>query len=210
MPLRESEMQKIDIARLLEGYFWGRYLHRAWWIMEWEQPNLYQRGWSYYIPPPPLPLIDRAEVEHQLALLRKTRLAPFLRKAGLDENSANLSEEVFHERLLRLRCYLAEPDEPSEELLNRLKLVMRLSSILYDFLTGVRDMLELKRALYPLRKSLVMVAPELHPLLYSIAEQFSLVGEHSPEDKEQLLGELTARCAEWLLRLYYYWRAVLG
>lgn len=87
---------------------------------------------------------------------------------------------------------------------------MQMTRPLQKFLQGELNMLELKRMVRPLQKSLAMAAPELHPLLYSIAEQMSLVGEQTPEDTEQLRQELRWYCAHWLCRLHSYWHAVLG
>jgi len=140
----------------------------------------------------------------------ESRLAPFLERAGLTGDLSAVPEEQFRERVLRFRCYLAEPDEPSDELLARLRLIARLSNLLVDAVEHKTNLLELKRALRPLQKSLASVAPELHPLCYSIAEHLALIGEHSPEDPSQLLEETTQLCWEWLNRLYAYWRAVLG
>jgi hypothetical protein len=154
--------------------------------------------------------ITRADLQERIARFRESRLAPFLERAGLTGNLADVPEGELQERVLRLRCYLAEPDEPSDELLARLRLIARLSNLLVDAVEHKTNLLELKRALRPLQKSLASVAPELHPLCYSIAEHLALIGEHSPEDPNQLLEETTQLCWEWLNRLYAYWRAVLG
>ena len=154
--------------------------------------------------------VSRADLQERIARLSKSRLAPFLERAGLTGDIATVPDEQFRERALRLRCYLAEPDEPSDELLARLRLIARLSNLLVDAVEHKTNLLELKRALRPLQKSLESVAPELHPLCYSIAEHLALIGEHSPEDPSQLLEETTQLCWEWLNRLYAYWRAVLG
>ena len=121
-----------------------------------------------------------------------------------------MPEEELRERALRLRCYLAEPDDPSEALLARLRTIAALSRLLFSALEQETNLLELKRALRPLQKSLASVAPELHPLCYSIAEHLARIGEHSPEDPRQLRSETTHLSIEWLNRLYAYWRAVLG
>lgn len=163
-------------------------------------------GWGYIT----RLAVSRTELQEHLARFRESRLAPFLERAGLTGNLANVPEGELHERVLRLRCYLAEPDEPSDELLARLRLIARLSNLLADAVEHKTNLLGLKRALRPLQKSLASVAPELHPLCYSIAEHLALIGEHSPEDPSQLLEETTQLCWEWLNRLYAYWRAVLG
>ena len=163
-------------------------------------------GWGYIT----RLAVSRTELQEHLARFRESRLAPFLERAGLTGNLADVPEGELQERVLRLRCYLAEPDEPSDELLARLRLIARLSNLLVDAVEHKTNLLELKRALRPLQKSLASVAPELHPLCYSIAEHLALIGEHSPEDPNQLLGETTQLCWEWLNRLYAYWRAVLG
>jgi hypothetical protein len=121
-----------------------------------------------------------------------------------------MPEEELRERALRLRCYLAEPDAPSEALLARLRAIAALSRLLFSALEHETSLLELKRALRPLQKSLASVAPELHPLCYSIAEHLARIGEHSPEDPRQLREETAQLCWEWLNRLHAYWRAVLG
>ncbi len=142
--------------------------------------------------------------------MRDSQLKPFLEWAGLGEESANLDEEQFRERVLRLRCYLAEPDKPSKKLLQRLQFVMELHQQLMRFLEGQQSALGLERVLHPLCKELAMVAPELRTLLYAMAEQMSLVGERSPEDPARLQAELHQRCREWLCRLHGYWHALLG
>jgi hypothetical protein len=163
-------------------------------------------GWGYIT----RLAVSRTELQEHLARFRESRLAPFLERAGLTGDIATVPDEQFRERALRLRCYLAEPDDPSDELLARLRLIARLSNLLVDAVEHKTNLLELKRALRPLQKSLASVAPELHPLCYSIAEHLALIGEHSPEDPSQLLEETTQLCWEWLNRLYAYWRAVLG
>jgi hypothetical protein len=140
----------------------------------------------------------------------ESRLAPFLERAGLTGDLPDVPEEQFHERVLRLRCYLAEPDDPSDELIARLQATASLSRLLSSALGQEMNLLELKRALRPLQKSLASVAPELHPLCYSIAEHLARIGEHSPEDPRQLREETAQLCWEWLNRLHAYWRAVLG
>jgi hypothetical protein len=163
-------------------------------------------GWGYIT----RLAVSRTELQEHLARFRESRLAPFLERAGLTGNLADVPEGELQERVLRLRCYLAEPDNPSDELLARLRVVASLSNLLSSVLGQRINLLELKRALRPLQKSLASVAPELHPLCYSIAEHLALIGEHSPEDPSQLLEETTQLCWEWLNRLYAYWRAVLG
>jgi hypothetical protein len=163
-------------------------------------------GWGYIT----RLAVSRTELQEHLARFRESRLAPFLERAGLTGDIATVPDEQFRERALRLRCYLAEPDDPSDELLARLRLIARLSNLLVDAVEHKTNLLGLKRALRPSQKSLASVAPELHPLCYSIAEHLALIGEHSPEDPSQLLEETTQLCWEWLNRLYAYWRAVLG
>jgi hypothetical protein len=154
--------------------------------------------------------IDRADLQERIARFRESRLAPFLERAGLTGDLATVPDEQFRERALRLRCYLAEPDEPSDELLARLRLIARLSNLLVDAVERKTNLLELKRALRPLQKSLASVAPELHPLCYSIAEHLARIGEHSPEDPNLLHQETVLLCREWLNRLHAYWHATLG
>jgi hypothetical protein len=158
------------------------------------------------LPTPPL----RTDVEQAVTNLRQTRLAPFLEKAGLFTELSALPEDLFRERILRLRCYLAEPDEPSEELLNKLRLIASLSGLLLEALREGFSPLKLKSALRPLRKSLAVITPELHTLLYSLAEHLSLIGENSPEESDALERETRYRCVEWLGRLHAYWYALLG
>ncbi len=134
----------------------------------------------------------------------------FLEWTGLGEGCVHLDDEAFHERVLQLRCYLAEPDKPSKKLIQRLKGVSLLHQHLVRFLEGQITGVELDRALKPICSELASVAPELHPLLYSIAEQMSLVGENSPEPPEKLYTELLESCHEWLCRLHGYWHALLG
>jgi hypothetical protein len=163
-------------------------------------------GWGYIT----RLAVSRTELQEHLARFRESRLAPFLERAGLTGDIATVPDEQFRERALRLRCYLAEPDDPSDELLARLQVVARLSNLLSGALGQRINLLELKRALRPLQKSLASVAPELHPLCYSIAEHLARIGEHSPEDPDLLHQETVQLCREWLNRLYAYWRAVLG
>jgi hypothetical protein len=154
--------------------------------------------------------INRAELQERIARFRESRLAPFLERAGLTGDLSAVPDEQFRERVLRFRCYLAEPDNPSDELLARLRVVASLSNLLSSVLSQPMSLLELKRALRPLQKSLPSVAPELHPLCYAIAEQLAQIGEHSPEDPNQLHQETKNLCYEWLHRLHAYWYAVLG
>jgi hypothetical protein len=154
--------------------------------------------------------ITRAELQERIARFRESRLAPFLERAGLTGDLSAVPDEQFRERVLRFRCYLAEPDNPSDELLARLRVVASLSNLLSSVLWQPISLLELKRALRPLQKSLLSVAPELHPLCYAIAEQLAQIGEHSPEDPNQLHQETKNLCYEWLHRLHAYWYAVLG
>lgn len=163
-------------------------------------------GWWYF----GRTSVDRADLQKCIAGFRESRLAPFLERAGLTGNLSDMPEEELRERALRLRCYLAEPDEPSEALLARLRTIAALSRLLFSALEHETSLLELKRALRPLQKSLASVAPELHPLCYSIAEHLARIGEHSPEDPRQLREETTQLCWEWLYRLHAYWYAVLG
>lgn len=138
--------------------------------------------WLLWRLAPEASLKGRRNIETRLLELSETRLRPFLERAELIGELAELSEETFRERLLRFRCYLAEPDDPSEELLNKLRLVIPIVHTLSRFLMDEMSLLELKHGLRPLRKSLALHAPELHTLLYDMAEQMSLVGENSPED----------------------------
>ncbi len=94
----------------------------------------------------------------------------FLEWAGLGEGCAHLDDEAFRERVLQLRCYLAEPDKPSKKLMQRLKGASLLHQHLVRFLEGQITGIELDRTLKPICSELASVAPELHPLLYSIAE----------------------------------------
>ena len=154
--------------------------------------------------------VSRAELQECLTRISESRLAPFLDRAGLTGCLSDMPEEPFRECVLRLRCYLAEPDDPSDALLARLRTIAALSRLLFSALEHETSLLELKRALRPLQKSLASVAPELHPLCYSIAEHLARIGEHSPEDPRQLREETAQLCWEWLNRLHAYWRAVLG
>ena len=154
--------------------------------------------------------VSRADLQERIARLSESRLAPFLERAGLTGDIATVPDEQFRERALRLRCYLAEPDDPSDELLARLQVVARLSNLLSGALGQRINLLELKRALRPLQKSLASVAPELHSLCYSIAEHLARIGEHSPEDPDLLHQETVQLCDEWLNRLHAYWHATLG
>ena len=154
--------------------------------------------------------ITRADLQERIARFRESRLAPFLERAGLTGDLSAVPEEQFRERVLRFRCYLAEPDDPSDELLARLRVVASLSNLLSSVLGQRINLLELKRVLRPLQKSLASVAPELHPLCYSIAEHLARIGEHSPEDPNLLHQETVQLCREWLYRLHAYWHATLG
>lgn len=154
--------------------------------------------------------ITRADLQERIARFRESRLAPFLERAGLTGDLSAVPEEQFRERVLRFRCYLAEPDDPSDELLARLRVVASLSNLLSGVLGQPISLLALKRALRPLQKSLASVAPELHPLCYSIAEHLARIGEHSPEDPDLLRQETMQLCREWLNRLHAYWHATLG
>jgi hypothetical protein len=158
----------------------------------------------------PEQMIDRSLVQERLAAMRDSRLRPFLEWAGLDEGGTNLDEPQFRERLLYLRCYLAEPDKPSQKLLQRLKLAMQLYHQLVRFLEGQHSAIELDHVISPLCKEIALHAPELRTLCYAIAEQMALVGEHSPEDPYRLQVELEQSCYEWLHRLHSYWHALLG
>jgi hypothetical protein len=140
----------------------------------------------------------------------ETRIRPFMERAGLNTDTADIPEETFRERLLRLRCYLAEPDEPSEELLIRLRIVVQTAELLNQAIAGNIRPLELKRSLRPLRKAIAVHAPELHTLLYDMAEHMSLVGENSPEDAQSLHQAIMYRCHAWLARLHAYYYALLG
>jgi len=166
--------------------------------------------WLLWRLAPEASLKGRRNIETRLLELSETRLRPFLERAELIGELAELSEETFRERLLRFRCYLAEPDDPSEELLNKLRLVIPIVHTLSRFLMDEMSLLELKHGLRPLRKSLALHAPELHTLLYDMAEQMSLVGENSPEDAGKWREEMQQRCAVWLARLHAYWYALLG
>jgi hypothetical protein len=170
-------------------------------------------GWGYVT----RLAVSRTELQEHLVRFRESRFAPFLERAGLTGDLSTVPDEQFRERVLRLRCYLAEPDDPSDELLARLRVVASLSNLLSSVLgqlisvLGQRiNLLELKRALRPLQKSLASVAPELHPLCYSIAEHLARIGEHSPEDPDLLHQETELLCHEWLNRLHAYWHATLG
>lgn len=158
----------------------------------------------------PHPLSTRSEVEKAIAHLKDSRLNIFVEWAGLGEESAYLDDEAFRERVLQLRYHLAEPDKPSKKLIQRLKAVSLLHQQIVRFLEECITGEELYRALEPICSELAAAAPELHPLLYSIAEQMSLVGEHSPEPPAKLNNELRRKCCEWLCRLHSYWHALLG
>jgi hypothetical protein len=145
-----------------------------------------------------------------LARYLETRIRSFLERAELHTDTAEIPEETFRERLLRLRCYLAEPDEPSEELLSRLRVVVQTVELLNQAIAGNTRPLELKRSLRPLRKAIAVHAPELHTLLYEMAEHMSLVGENSPEDAQSLHRAIIYRCHFWLARLHAYYYALLG
>jgi hypothetical protein len=163
-------------------------------------------GWGYIT----RLAVSRTELQEHLARFRESRLAPFLERAGLTGDLSAVPEEQFRERVLRFRCYLAEPDDPSDELLARLRVVASLSNLLSSVLGQRINLLELKRVLRPLQRSLASVAPELHPLCYSIAEHLARIGEHSPEDPNLLHQETVQLCREWLNRLHAYWHATLG
>ena len=162
-----------------------------------------------YLLLPPL-TVPRSEVEQAISRMRDSYLKPFVEWAGLGEESAHLDDEAFRERVLHLRCYLAEPDKPSKKLIQRLKGVSLLHQHLVRFWEGQMTGVEIDRAVKPICRELASVAPELHPLLYSIAEQMSLVGENSPEPPEKLHAGLLENCREWVCRLHGYWHALLG
>lgn len=153
---------------------------------------------------------DQRLVMLAIQRLKESRYAPFVAKAQLAGELELLSEAELRQRILRLRCYLAEPDEPSDELLKRLETVLELYTLLAQFRARAIDALQLERRLRPLQAEIADHAPELHPLLYVLAEQMSFVGEHSPEDPKQLQRELRAQTAQWQRRLQHYWHAVLG
>lgn len=197
MVKRIDEHEEYIVSRLIDYYLLG-----------WEPHPFFSPFDLRWVPLTPTPL--RTDVEQAITNLRQTRLAPFLEKAGLLTELSALPEDMFRERILRLRCYLAEPDEPSEELLNKLRLIANLSRLLSESLREGLSPLELKRALRPLRKSLAVITPELHTLLYSLAEHLSLIGENSPEELNALERETRYRCWEWLGRLHAYWYALLG
>ena len=162
-----------------------------------------------YLLLPPL-TVPRSEVEQAISRMRDSYLKPFVEWAGLGEESAHLDDEAFRERVLHLRCYLAEPDKPSKKLIQRLKGVSLLHQHLVRFWEGQMTGVEIDRAVKPICRELASVAPELHPLLYSIAEQMSLVGENSPEPPEKLHAGLLENCREWVCRLHGYWHVLLG
>jgi hypothetical protein len=197
MVKRIDEHEEYIVSRLLDYYLLGWEPHPIFSPFDWR--------WLLSSTPP-----ARTDVEQAITSLAETRLAPFLEKAGLLTELSALPEDMFRERILRLRCYLAEPDEPSEELLNKLRLIANLSRLLLKALREGLSPLELKRELRPIRKSLAVIAPELHTLLYSLAEHLSLIGENSPEEPAALERETLSRCCEWLSRLHAYWYALLG
>lgn len=177
----------------------------------WERPierNLKTLLDAYLLTPEPM--MERSLVQERLVAMRDSRLRPFLEWAGLDEGGATLDEPQFRERLLLLRCYLAEPDKPSQKLLQRLGFAMKLHHQLARFLAGQQDVVELDRTISPLCKQIALHAPELRTLCYAIAEQMALVGEHSPEDPHRLHADTEQSCYEWLHRLHSYWHALLG
>lgn len=153
---------------------------------------------------------DRQMVEQVVQRLKESRFATFVVRAQLAGSLELLSEAEFRRRILQLRCYLAEPDEPSEALLKRLETVLELHTVLAQFRARAINALQMERRLRPLQAAIADCAPELHPLLYAIAEQMALVGEHSPEDPKQLQRELISKTAQWQRRIQNYWRAVLG
>ncbi|MCS6918938.1 MAG: hypothetical protein NZM28_04140 [Fimbriimonadales bacterium] len=207
---QQREVSRYDehmLSRDIDAYLLGSEL---------PSPRLLHPFWDYIHIALLLPRDQQSREEFRnflqrlLTGYRETRLRPFLERSELVGELAAIPEETFRERLLRFRCYLAEPDEPSEGLLSKLRLVIQTAHTLTHFLGGRCSLLELKRALRPLRKSLAVHAPELHTLLYDIAEQMSLVGENSPEDAQTLQQETTQRCREWLDRLLAYYYALLG
>jgi hypothetical protein len=110
MVKRIDEHEEYIVSRLLDYYLLG-----------WEPHSIFSPfDWRWLLPST---LPARTDVEQAITSLAQTRLAPFLEKAGLLTELSALPENMFRERILRLRCYLAEPDEPSEELLNKLRLI---------------------------------------------------------------------------------------
>jgi hypothetical protein len=110
MVKRIDEHEEYIVSRLLDYYLLGWEPHPIFSPFDWR--------WLLSSTPP-----ARTDVEQAITSLAQTRLAPFLEKVGLLTELSALPEDMFRKRILRLRCYLAEPDEPSEELLNKLRLI---------------------------------------------------------------------------------------
>lgn len=155
------------------------------------------------------PKPTRRALEQLLHRLMNSRYAPFVRRAQLSEATSLPNEKEFDWRLVRLRYYLAEPDEPSPEVERRLLLIAELYRALILFPKEL-SAVQLERKVQPILDSLATEAPELRPLVYSLAELFALVGENSPEAPPYLHKLLRQQRAVWQRRLRNYWYAVLG